>query len=101
MNWFKRHLNWTLTLVWLVCFPLAIVFINAIRVSILGSATLESLASAALFHVIATVILCGFIIWVTVWVIRRKGRSPLHMFWIFLWPFGLIPLLLLKNYKEE
>ena len=72
MNWFHRHLNWTLALPGYVAAAAAwwLAFIIVWPGSIF----------VALFYY-------GCLIWVILWYLRQKGRRWLHVFWLFL-PLG-------------
>jgi len=95
MKWFKRHLNWTMGLTWLVCIPLGIISANILRLAILWNELSSPLT--VIFVIIAFI--CGVLFWVaTIWAIKQKGRSLFHLFWLLL-PFGFIVLLVLKNCK--
>jgi len=97
MNWFGRHLNWTMGLAWLVCIPLGIISVNILRLAILWNELSNPLT--VIFSIIAFV--CGVLVWwVTIWVIKQKGRSLLHLFWLLL-PLGFIAILVLKNHNKK
>jgi len=80
MNWFKRHLNWTLTLTLLVALLFVSTTTGAPAITefmVRGIATIASFAVAG-------------------WVIRQKGRS---LGWLLmgLIPFGFVSWFFLKE----
>ena len=92
-NWFRRHLNWTLVLTWLICLPVGVVCVNIFRFTILSTLTISGVS--IILGIIAFT--CGVLIWwATIWVVKQKGRSLLHLFWILL-PLGFIAILCLEN----
>lgn len=66
MNWFKRHLNWTWVFAYLIWFPL------------------NATALDHDFHTIPSLIGSGFLLGVSIWVIKQKGR---RLAWVLLTPF--------------
>jgi hypothetical protein len=87
MNWFKRHLNWTFFIAWLVGIALYLAFILSIT-------SLEGLELFILSYSL-------FIIWLLLvggWFLRQKGRS---LWFLLLLPFlreiGVIIFLCLEN----
>jgi peptidoglycan/LPS O-acetylase OafA/YrhL len=96
MNWFQRHLNWTMVLV-LAGLSLLItipgVLIAFTRYDI------HWLAVALIVKVFIPLIVAGVII-TAVWVLRRKKRS---LWWLLmiLVPLGFIVWLCLKNKNDE
>ena len=65
MNWFRRHLNWTWVFAYLIWFPL-----NASAID-QPSFTIPSLVGT------------GFLLVVSIWVIKQKGR---RLWWVLLTP---------------
>jgi len=97
MSWFSRHLNWTLVLTWLICAPIGVVASNVARYTVLSA--LE-VSGTAIISLIITLV-CGILVWwATIWVIRQKRRSLLHLFWLLL-PLGFVAILVLKNHNKE
>jgi membrane protein DedA with SNARE-associated domain len=81
-------------LTWLVCIPLGIISANGARFALLWG----QLSGALILSIIAFI--CGVLVWwVAIWVIKQKGRSLFHLFWLLV-PFGFIVLLVLKNLKK-
>ncbi|MFW6105172.1 MAG: hypothetical protein ACOC7P_01160 [Chloroflexota bacterium] len=97
MSWFSRNLNWTLVLAWVICAPVGVIASNVARYTLLS--TLE-INAPILISLIITLICVILVWWATIWVIRQKGRSLLHLFWILL-PLGFIAILILKNHNKE
>lgn len=97
MNWFRRHLNWTLSITWLVCVPTATLCVNLLEYSIYEN--LSVTAPALIAGIFALV--CVIMLWVvTIWVIKQKGRSLFQLFWCLL-PLGFIAILILKNHNKK
>ena len=93
MNWFRKHLNWTLVLTWVIFLPAGVLSAHLFRYSILSPTT----SSGFPVMLGAVAVVSVVVIWVaTIWVIRQKGRSLLHLFWLLL-PLGFIAILVLKN----
>jgi len=89
MRWFKRHLNWT----YLIGF-------------LLGGSLFGSGSNYAAYGIDRTIGLIELwvgviILWViNIWVLRRKGRSLLTILWGLL---GILPIVVLcmKNKRQE
>lgn len=94
MNWFRRHLNWTMGLSWIVCGGLTAFFASG------GDVALSwGLLSGALILLLIASIFIGLMFWATVWAIKQKGRSPAHALWLLV-PFGFIVPLVLANHNR-
>jgi fructose-specific phosphotransferase system IIC component len=97
MNWFERHLNWTLILgtigsllaAFIASFIVGIIFYNLPDKDVEGIATLINIP----------IISIGTIITI-VWVLRHKNRSLWWLLMAFV-PFGYIVWLCLKNKNYE
>lgn len=97
MNWLRRHLNWTLALTWIICLPVGVFCVNLFRFAILSTLTASGIS--IILGIVAFT--CGvLILWTTIWVIRQKGRSLLHLFWLLL-PLGFIAILVLENRNKN
>lgn len=93
MNWFERHLNWTIVLAGWVGVPLVV------GLSILLAISTESVFLGYLVIFLGYFIAPLIALWVVAWVIKKKGRSQFWLLVVLL--FGLIPALLLKNRTHE
>jgi len=86
MNWFQRHLNWSLVLV---------------NIAALSASIWVSLFSYEFtyptFLFVGRAVACAILIPFTVWFLRRKGRS-LGWVWMLFVPLGEIVLLCLRNH---
>jgi hypothetical protein len=78
MNWFEKHLNWTLWIATIVL-PLIVLFIGYFVGNSLGT----------YFPKIVGLILTILILLIYGWVLRKKNRS---LWWLLLfwWPIGCI-----------
>ena len=93
MNWFERHLNWTLVLSWIFCMPIFSVF---------GSVFIYGIEPGGrVITPIVGVIFLGLFLWTAVWVVKQKNQSLLWLFFLILPIFGVIILLLLDNRKQR
>jgi hypothetical protein len=93
VNWFERHLNWTVVLACWVGVPLAI-----------GLSVLLVISTESIFLGYLVIFLGYFVaplaaLWVVAWVIKRKGRNQFWLLVVLL--FGFIPALLLQNRTHE
>lgn len=98
MNWFQRHLNWTVVLGFLGLFLLNMLlgFIFGLTFYDLPENALEGAGAVIGF---LTTIIGGSII--VGWMLRQKHRS---LWWLLLWwfvPFGWIFVLTLQNRSEQ
>ena len=97
LNWFQRHLNWSLVLV-----TIGVFFVGLAVGSLFGYTTPElSLLSYEsiewITFFIGVIISLAVFIPFTIWFLRRKGRSLGWVGMLFV-PFGLIVLLCLRNH---
>ena len=95
MNWFERHLNWTLLLD-LLGSPILVyglILLSALILSFGGY------LAGGLLIIILAFVAAGTSWWVIIWVIRQKRRSLGHLFWALI-PFGFIAWFLLQNRSE-
>ncbi len=91
MNWFKRHLNWSLFLSSVVA--IILVYTGA---SIMGAGESNWPIFVSLLVISVT-----FMLWVEIWYLRQKGRSLWNLFQNLLpYPLSLIMLLKLRNQRE-
>jgi hypothetical protein len=89
MNWFQRHLNWTLVVAAIATFFLVFIisFFLGLFIPDISEAAVTILGWAiSLIAMFVTVI----------WVLLQKGRSPLWVLMAFL-PFGWILWFTIKN----
>ncbi len=99
VNWFKRHLNWTFGLSWVICMLMVDVCIYEARFYLFYNPItyyLPGTDGARRFWVILGLMLIGLIVWTAIWVVKQKNRSPLWVFFLLL-PFGFVALLVLGN----
>lgn len=113
MNYFNRHLNWTMVLAWLVGAILVYASILAIATilstwsmavvtySLFGWISNEVIAQSLYWFLGLITIVFAFAVvvmswWITIWAIKKKGRSQWNLGWLLI-PFGFIALLALKN----
>ena len=87
MNWFERHLNWTMVLAWLSTYPIAFLM-GSIAVGI------DPYISGDAVWGIAVIISLIVTIAVGQWVLKKKNRS---MWWLLISPF--IFFLLIENHS--
>ena len=87
MNWFERHLNWTMVLAWLSTYPIAFL-VGSIVVGI------DPYISGDAVWGIAVIISLIVTIAVGQWVLKKKNRS---MWWLLISPF--IFFLLIENHS--
>ncbi len=97
MNWFQRHLNWTVILGFAGLYLLAMLlgFIFGYNFYYLPESALEGAGATIGF---LTLFIGGSII--VGWMLRQKGRS---LWWLLMWwfvPFGWIVVLALGNRSE-
>jgi uncharacterized membrane protein len=96
MNWFERHLHWT----WLTVYIVTLVLIVLLLLTWVAP-YLEPNCSPGLIHyfVLLTVYVAGLVP-ITLWVLKRKGRSK---WWLALTllVFRLTPLLLSDNVRKQ
>jgi len=83
VNWYRRHLNWTLGLVFVIC--------------LIGVLLAASIGGTADFIVRILATLISFL--VAGWVINQKRRRLLWLFMGFI-PFGFIVFFTLDNRSE-
>ena len=106
MNWFQRHLNWTLVLGHIAAiftaFILDIIIEVIIEVSLsgfLGDVLLERLFDTGRFFVALVVFLSAPS---AIWYLKRKSRSLWHLlWWWFIIPVSVAIMLLLGNRRGE
>ena len=113
MSWFSRHLNWTMTLAWVVGAILVYASILALiailstwsmavtAYSLFGWISNDVIAQSLYWFAGLITVAFGFVVvvmswWITIWAIKNKGRSQWNLAWL-LAPFGFIALLAMKN----
>ena len=84
MNWFRRHLNWTLLLAIVASAALVLQFIP----------TLPAVAEVLLWPWLI------FVVFVSGWTLRQKGQSLFHLFWWLLGWIGVVVIVCLRNKNE-
>ena len=106
--WFKKHLNLTLVLSWVVALLVWFSFGSEFwlgfgSVSIQVSPTISSETFGAWVEGIRWLGAPAIVLAVTAWYLRKKNRSALHLLWylLFIYGIGLIVLLCLKNRSEN
>ena len=98
MNWFQRHLNWTVVLAWLLAFVvsfivgLGVFFAIAVAYPYISYETLEGASYLAALVAGLAVLLPTW-----GWVLKRKNRSLWWLLLVFLVPFGWIAMFALEN----
>jgi hypothetical protein len=91
MNWFERHINWTMVIVWFVI-PLAWA---AAAIPIMIAYGETSIATAVLAIILLIIsFLCLF---TAIWGVNKKGRDGRWVLAFFIPYIGWIVLLALKN----
>ena len=103
MNWFERHLNWTLGLSWVICMFMVDVCIDKARSHLLYnllSGYPPSTDGARRGWVILGLMFIGLIVWTAIWAVKQKNRSLLWLFFLLL-PLGFVALLVLGNRSER
>ena len=98
MNWFKRHINWSMGIGWLLSFPAALAGYLLFSCSIavmLGMPYLRTMSGLVLSGAGYTVFIASIIL-VSLWGCRQKGQSG---WWVLvaLTGVGCIYLLCLEN----
>ena len=100
MNWFERHLNWTVFLVLVALYPLDFFLgflVGVLLYSInpyMATDIIEGVAVA-----IALIVNFALLFLVGAWALKKKARSLWNLLW-FIVPFGLIVFLCLENRGE-
>lgn len=94
LNWFERHLNWTLVLTWLAIFPIGFI-VGFIMFMFYPYISDESIGGLSVIVGLTWILLTNG------WVIKKKRRSLWWLLVVFI-PFiwGLIILLCLKNRSQ-
>jgi uncharacterized membrane protein YeaQ/YmgE (transglycosylase-associated protein family) len=93
VNWFERHLNWTLILSWIICIPIY---------GALGSVVVYRIEpGGGVVSGIVGVIFLGLFLWTAVWVVKQKNQSLLWLFILILPILGVILLLVLDNRQQR
>jgi len=102
VNWFKRHLNWTLVIGHIAAIFTAFILEIIIEVIIevtpsgfWGDVLLDRLFDTGKFFIALVVFLSAPS---AIWYLKRKGRSLWHLlWWWFLLPVSVGIMLLLSN----
>ena len=83
MNWFQRHLNWTILI------TAAVGLVLSFTTTFAEIATLFVIV--VIVQAIGVVVVCG-------WALKQKGRSLGNLFWLgFGWTIGIIIIMALGN----
>ena len=84
MNWFKRHLNWTILIVFVI---------GLILPFSIGFAGMEILSIILfIFQAVILIIACA-------WVLKQKGRSLWNLLWLLVGWLGIFLFLGMDNLK--
>jgi len=89
MDWFRRHLNWTVVLAWVASFPLSYIVGSLIQ-------SINPYISTGTYYLIGYTIQGLWLLGIAGWVLRKKNRSLWNLLWLFV-PFGWIVFLCLEN----
>jgi len=92
MNWFQKHVNWTMLLVWTISPASLITFI------ILDEKGINNPIVWGLYFLFLVGGIFG--LYIAQWGVRQKGRNLNWWLLVFV-PFGFIVLLCLKNKRQE
>jgi len=102
MSWFKKHLNLTLVLSWIVAGAFFGIFGGNFS---WGPVEVGPIISSEAFGgwtgVIGLVGVLVIILFMTGWYLKKKNRSALNYFWYLLFWIGAIILLFLQNRSEK
>jgi hypothetical protein len=85
MNWFQRHLNWTLIFNYAGAWLVAVVLVQILS---------DTVAILSIF------VLAAWSLGVSGWFLKQKGRSLWNLCWMFLGWIGFIIFLCLENRTE-
>jgi hypothetical protein len=96
MNWFEKHLNWTLILVYICIYPVLFILglCTGYILAIIGITITDDILNT--IEIVSYIITFIWLVSGTVWYINEKCRSLWWGVLMFI-PLGLIWLLLLKN----
>lgn len=101
MNWFERHLNWTVVLSWVAQYPLA--FVLGTLVTLFLYSVSPNMAEETVAGVAAVIAVIGdltALFLVGAWALKKKARSLWNLLLLIL-PFGFIIFLSLENRSIE
>ena len=102
MSWFKKHLNLTLVLSWIVAGAFFGIFGgNFSWGPVVVGPIISSEAFGGWTGVIGLVGVLVIILFMTGWYLKKKNRSALNYFWYLLFWIGAIILLCLRNQSEN
>jgi hypothetical protein len=107
VSWFKKHLNVTLVLSWILALLVWFTFggniwFNFGSVSVQVSPGISSKAFGEWAEWMSWLGPPAIILLVTGWYLRKKNRSTLNFFWYLLFPpIGALILLCLENRSEK
>jgi hypothetical protein len=98
MNWFQRHLNWTVLLALVGSYALGLMAAFAVGVAIGVADPYVSLeAAGAAGGVTGVVVYLAILVPTWGWVLRRKNRSLWWLLLALFVPFGWIAMFVLEN----
>ena len=100
MNWFERHLNYTVLLSWLAIYPLLIVFV-AFGAFVLEPYILEEPIPDAFLSLFLIIFGLALPLFVSGWALRRKNRRLWWLLILFVPYVGGIIFLCLKNNSQN
>ena len=92
MNWFRRHLNWTIVLAWVSSFPVSYVVGTIIQ-------NINPYISTGTYYALGYIINGLWLLGIGGWVLRKKNRSLWNLLWLVI-PFGWIVFLGLENRSD-
>jgi hypothetical protein len=108
VNWFKKHLNLTLVLSWVVALLVWFSFgsdswLEFGSVSVQVSPTISSETFGEWVEGIRWLGAPLVVLAVSIWYLKKKNRSALHLLWylLFIYGIGAIILLCLENRSEK
>jgi len=98
MNWFERHLNWTMVLGYLVAFAVTLIAgaILGIVMAVIDPNISEEALEGAIY-VIGFIVALATLIPIWGWALRKKNQSLWYLLLGLFVPFGFIVLLGLNN----
>jgi len=100
MNWFERHLNWTVVFVLVALYPIDFVigFLGALFLYAIDPYMADETAEAI---VMTVALILNFVLMFLVgtWALKKKARNLWNLLWLIV-PFGIIVFLCLENQAE-
>ena len=90
MNWFRRHLNWTMVLAILAQFPIGYIVGSFIQV-------VNPYVSTGIYYALVYLVTLAWLFVIAGWVLKEKRRSLWNLLWLIVPYVGLIVFLCLEN----